>query len=826
MEKQEPIADGTSSQVQGSESPLPAPATPLIGRSSEVSLGCQLMEREGVRLVTLTGPGGIGKSRLAVRIASDLRHRFSDGVHWVSLESLHDAELVIPTIAQSFGLKDQGDRPILDRLKEHLHNQALLLLLDNFEQVVAAASQIAELLSLCPSLKILITSRTLLRIRGEYEVPIPPLSLPSLPETAPSDPDPQAPSSFRTTELSRYAAVAMFVERASAVKPDFRLTDENLIAVAMICQRLDGLPLAIELAAARIKLLPPQAMLARLAQAMDWLTSGSRDMPRRQRTLRYTFQCSYDLLDPDEQLLFRRLGVFVGGCTLEAVLSIMPGNQVPLLDLLASLIDNNLLRQVEQADGEPRLYMLETLREYALEQLTHHSELEAVQQRHGDTFVTLVEQAERHLTGADQTTWLDRLDREQGNIRAVLQNALKRGDAETAVRLSGAFWRFWYLHGQLGEGRRWLESALAISDGISLPLRIKVFSGAGFLAANLGDYAQARQWGQEALMLAQTWGNKESIAAALLSLATTGVWQGDELSIALYAQALTLYQELEDPAGIALATGYLAFAHWFRGDYEEAHRLFDEALRQLRALNNQSGIAFALYGLGFAALNQRDDDTAARRFTEALEIMQALRDKRGLIRPYYGLGRVALNQGNYAVARINFEQSCALAREVGDQWSLAAGLEALAGLAAATGKPALAAHLFGAADEQWSRIGAQLSPAVRFWYERDARMVHKVLAEADFRVLYDEGRRWTPDEALAQVTAQFAATRAALPFGLTVREQEVLHLVAAGLTDPQIAKELVISVRTAQSHVSAILGKLGVSSRTAAARIAVENGLA
>jgi predicted ATPase/DNA-binding CsgD family transcriptional regulator len=824
MEKQEPIADGTSSQVPGSESPLPAPATPLIGRSSEVSLGGQLMEREGVRLVTLTGPGGIGKSRLAVQIASDLRHRFSDGVYWISLEALHDAALVLPTIARSFGLTDQGDRPVLDRLKEHLHSRALLLLLDNFEQVVPAASQIAELLALCPGLKILITSRTLLRIRGEYEVPIPPLSLPSLPDPS-SDLDPQALPSLRTTELSRYAAIAMFVERASAVKPDFRLTDENVMAVAMICQKLDGLPLAIELAAARIKLLPPQAMLARLAQAMDWLTGGSQDMPRRQRTLRYTFQWSYDLLGPDEQLLFRQLGVFVGGCSLEAVQSIFPGNQASLLDRLASLIDNNLLRQVEQADGEPRLYMLETLREYALERLTHHSELEAVQQRHGDTFVTLVEQAERHLTGADQAAWLDRLDREQGNIRAVLQNALKRGDAETAVRLSGAFWRFWYLHGQLGEGRRWLESALAISDGISLPLQIKAFSGAGFLAANLGDYAQSRQWGHQALRLAQTWGNKESIAAALLSLATTGVWQGDEFSVALYGQALALYRELKDPAGIALATGYLAFAYWFRGDYEEAHRLFQEALRQLRALNNQSGIAFALYGLGFAALNQRDDDTAVRRFREALEIMQALRDKRGLIRAYYGLGRVALNQGNYAVARTNFEQSCALAREVGDQWSLAAGLEGLAGLAAATGKPALAAHLFGAADEQWSRIGAQLSPALRFWYEQDARMVHKALAEADFSVLYDEGRQWTPDEALARITAQFAATRAAVPFGLTVREQEVLQLVAAGLTDPQIARELVISVRTAQSHVSAILGKLGVSSRTAAARIAVENGL-
>ena len=816
------MAEGSSPSILGSNSPLPIPATPLIGRSSEVTSGCQLLGREGVRLITLTGPGGIGKTRLALQIASDIRTSFSDGVHWVSLAAIHDAALVLPTIAQSFGLKDQGDRPVLDRLKEHFHNQALLLLLDNFEQVVEAASQIAELLVLCPRLKLLITSRSLLRIRGEYEFPVPPLSLPALPTPSSSSLDPPP---LRPSELSDYAAIALFLERASAVKPDFQLTDENARAVAMICQRLDGLPLAIELAAARIKLLPPKAMLTRLAQAMEWLTGGTRDMPWRQQTMRHTLQWSYDLLEPEAQNLFRQLGVFVGGCSLDAVHSVWDKTHTPLLDLLASLINNSLLRQVEQAGGEPRLYMLETIREYALERLARQPEFEIVGQRHQDHFLALVEQAERHLTGTDQTEWLNRLDREQGNIRSVLHNALQRGDAETAVRLSGAFWRFWYLRGQLGEGRRWFEAALADSDGLSLPLRVKAFSGAGFLAANLGDYAQARQWCQQALTLAQTWGNKQAIAAALVSMATTDVWQGDGNSIPLYTQARTLYQELDDPGGIALTTAYLAFTHWFRGEYEEAQGLFDEALRQFRALNNQSGIAFALYGLGFAALNQRDDATAVGRFREALEIMQAQGDKRGLIRAYYGLGRIALNYRDFAVARINFEQSCVLGREVGDQWSVGSALEGLAALAATSGKPILAAHLFGAADEQWSRIGAQLAPAIRFWYEQDTGIVHKVLVEADFKALHDEGRHWTLDEALAQVTAQFAATRSAAPFGLTAREQEVLRLVANGLTDPQIAKELVISVRTAQSHVSAILGKLGVNSRMAAVRIAVENNL-
>jgi predicted ATPase/DNA-binding CsgD family transcriptional regulator len=592
----------------------------------------------------------------------------------------------------------------------------------------------------------------------------------------------------------------------------------------MICTRLDGLPLAIELAAARIKLLPPQAMLARLGQVMEWLTGGTRDMPWRQQTLRHTLQWSYDLLAAEEQDLFRQLGVFVGGCSLEAVHAVWEGTDMPLLDLLASLIDNNLLRQAEQADGEPRFTMLETIREYAREQLSLHSELETVEGRHQAYFLALVEQAERHLTGTEQAEWLNRLDREQGNIRSVLHSALQRDDTETALRLSGAFWRFWYLRGQLGEGRRWFEAALAGSEGLSLPLRVKAFSGGGFLAANLGDYAQARQWCQQALTLAQDWGDKPAIAAALISTATTDVWQGDGDSATLYAQARALYQELEDAAGVALSTAYLAFAHWFRGDYDEAHGSFQEALVQSRALGNQSGIAFALYGLGFAALNRRDDPEAGRLFQQALDIMQALGDKRGLIRAYHGLGRVALNQGNPAGARANFEQSCALSREVGDQWSMGAGLEGLAGLAAATGNPALAARLFGAADAQWSRIGAHLAPAIRFWYEQDAAILNQALEKADFDRFYKEGRGWTPEQALAQVAAQFATTLAA-PFGLTAREQEVLRLVARGLTDPQIAKELVISVRTAQSHVSAILGKLGVSSRTAAARIAVEQGL-
>jgi predicted ATPase/DNA-binding CsgD family transcriptional regulator len=819
------MARATLAQAAVPDALLPIPATPLLGRAAELSSGCQLLQQQGVRLVTLTGPGGTGKTRLALQIATELNHLFVNGTFWISLAALSDATLVIPMIAQSLGLKDHGERPLLTKLKEVLQQQTVLLLLDNFEQVIAAAPQLAELLAGCASLKLLVTSRARLHIRDEYEFPVPPLSLPSSIRPGAPTASPSLPAGG-TAELAQYAAIALFVERARAVKPDFRLTDDNAAAVSTICTRLDGLPLAIELAAAWIKLLSPQAMLSHLAHPMQWLTSGARDMPYRQQALRHTLQWSYDLLEPEEKRLFRCLGLFVNGCSLPAAESVWMAADTPLFSLLAALVDKNLLRQVSQSDGEPRLFMLETIRTYALEQLARHGEAEAAEQAHQTYFLTLAAQAEPQLTGPDQTLWISRLDRELDNIRAVLQNSLERGDGETAVQLGSCLWRFWYLRGYLGEGRRWLEAALASSDNVSLPLRVKAFSGAAFLAAHLSDYPQARAWGQKALTLAQTWGDKPAIAAALASLATTSIWQGHEESLKLYSQALALYQELNDATGISMTTTYLAFAHWFRGDYSQARQLFDEALIALRQAGNQSGTAFALYGLGFVALNQGDDKAAFRRYSEALTIMQGMGDKRGLIRAYYGLGRVALNQGNFAQARMNLVQSCALSAEVGEQWSMAAGLEGLAGLAAMTGKPTLAAHLLGTAEALWSRIGASMPPALRFWVDRDAALVRKALNGADFSLAYEAGRSWTADQAITQVVAQFAPTLSSGPsYGLTPREQEVLRLLAAGLTDPQIAEQLVIGVRTAQSHVRAILSKLGVNSRTAAARYALEQGL-
>ncbi len=418
---------------------LPAQLTSLIGREQEVIAACTLLIRAEVRLLTLTGPGGVGKTCLALQIANELLDAFADGVCFVPLAPIFDPDFVLPAIAQTLGLKEAGNQPVSDLLKEYLRNLHLLLFLDNFEQIVAAAPLLADLLASCPKLKILVTSRAVLHIQGEHEFPVPLLALPDLK---------QLPDSASLTE---YAAVALFLQRAQAIKPDFQITPANAHAIAEICSRLDGLPLAIELAAARIKLLPPQALLARLEHRLQVLTSGASNAPARQHTLRNTLKWSYDLLDAQEQRLFRRLSVFVGGCTLEAIEAIYTeldnGDEaIQLLDAVASLIDKSLLQQTEQEGEELRLVMLETIREYALECLAANGEMEVTRQAHADYFLVLAEEAEPKLVGIEQLQWLVRLEREHDNLRMALSWLLERKALEMALRLGGALSLFWVLH--------------------------------------------------------------------------------------------------------------------------------------------------------------------------------------------------------------------------------------------------------------------------------------------------------------------------------------------------------------------------------------------
>src|SRR5215213_10113162 len=461
---------------------LPLQPTPLVGRVREVEEVAERLRSDQVRLLTLTGPGGTGKTRLALQAGADLLDEFDDGVFFVALAAITDRALVAPTVVRAIGLTERRNQPPEELLKGFLRDRQTLLLLDNFEQVLESAPLLAELLSSAPNLKILITSRTPLRLYGEHEFPVPPLSLPD-------------PSSLATLEsLTQYGAVRLFVERAKAVKPDFSLTQANAPAVAEICARLDGLPLAIELAAARIKLLPPQAMLSRLGNRLKLLTGGARNLPQRQRTLRGAIEWSYELLDEGEKVLFGRLSVFSGGNTLEAVEAVCDAEgdfPMDVFEGVSSLLDNSLLQQKEGFDGEPRFAMLETIREYASERLEDSSDAEAARHAHAEYFLALAEEAEPMLWGAEDAAWLDRLEHEHDNMRAALSWSIEHEEAELALRLGGALRWYWYMEGYYGEGRRWLEAALGKDWGVAAEARARALEGVGWLANVQGDLDRA-----------------------------------------------------------------------------------------------------------------------------------------------------------------------------------------------------------------------------------------------------------------------------------------------------------------------------------------------
>jgi predicted ATPase len=567
---------------------LPQHLTSFVGHEDDLDECAALLDQ--TRLLTLTGPGGTGKTRLSLQLAAEVAGDYPDGVYFVPLGSIDEAELVAPAVVTALGLRESANQPPAERLMEHLRNRRLLLVLDNFEQVLGAAGLVGELLKAAEGLRVVVTSRATLHLYGEREYEVPPLGLPE--SAARLDPE----------TLSRYEAVALFVERAAAARPDFALTAANAASVAEICTRLDGLPLAIELVAARIKLLPPQALLARLGKRLDVLDATSRDLPARQQTLRGAIAWSFDLLDETARRLFACFSVFVGGADLEAAEAVCGGDGYDVLGGLAELVDQSLVRQ-DRTEGEPRFWMLFVIREFALERVAELDVAERVGGRHAAFYLDLAEKAAPGLTGPDQKSLLDRLDAENGNLRAALTWSIEHGAAETGLRLGAALWRFWQMRGLLSEGAQWLERVLAIPGGESYPVaRAKALEAAGGVAYWRAQMPLAMDYYEASLELCRQTGDRRAIANALYNWGFPMLVSRAEVmkSRPVFEESLAIFRELGDREMIARVLWGLGNAYYFEGNNVAARDALLEDVPMLRTQKDPFTLAWALHTLGLA----------------------------------------------------------------------------------------------------------------------------------------------------------------------------------------------------------------------------------
>jgi predicted ATPase len=724
---------------------LPSQATAFIGREREVATVKELLLREDVRVVTLTGPGGIGKTRLALQVASEVRERFDGGICFIPLAAVSDASLIPSIIAQGLGIKETGRAASIQSLKEYLQESRsnLLLFFDNFEHMLSAAPVVSELITAAQKLRVLVTSRAPLHIYGEFEFPVPTLALPDLQHGT-------SPSIFLQNP-----AIALFMARAVAIKPNFELTDENARAVATICTRLDGLPLAIELAAARIKLLSPSAMKSRLESSLQLLTGGAKDLPMRQQTLRATMDWSYDLLNPAEQILFGRLSVFVGGCTLEgveAVCNTKQDLQIDVLDGMGSLVNNSLVRQVEQSAGEPRFALLDTVREYGLERLAASGEESGIRKAHAAYCLVLAEECAAQAADPASTEWLSLLEVEHNNCRAALDWLTRTGNAEWGLRLGAALFQFWETREHLTEGRDRLEKLLKLEGAVARSnSRARVLFAAGVLASEQGDRRATHALLQESLQIARELNDTRGVGIALNALAINARDDGDiSTARSRFEESLLVWRGLDDLAMVARALSNVASVVKSQRNYALARSLHEESRVIFEQLGDSTGMAWSLNYQGDVAKEQGEIPVARELYEQSLNLFRKLGDKWGVAGCLMDLGNLARDEGDEKKSRLHYAESMKLFQELRQKRGMARLLDCLACSAALQSQPERALRLAGSAAAMRRILGVPLPMAEQTRLEKTLDPARQSISPAKAAAAWMDGWTMATDKAIQE----------------------------------------------------------------------------
>jgi predicted ATPase len=748
------LSDLQQKRPETRPSNLPTPGSAIVGRDKEIGEAKGLLLRKEVRLVTVTGPAGIGKSRLAVEVAREILEHFPSGPYFIPLAAVSDPNAIVNIIAQTLGVRETAAQPQIETLKDYFRSSAgapVLLLIDNFEHLLAAAPMLSELMGVAPHLKLLVTSRAALHVSHEHEFPVPPLALPDA-------------KALPTLEvLSQYSAISLFIRRAEAVKPDFKLTEDNAVAIAEICSRLDGMPLAIELAAARTKLLSPSAMRTRLASRLQLLTGGARDLPARQQTLRQAIDWSYDLLNAPEQKLFRRLSVFVAGCTLEAVESVCDTKQdleLDILDGMSSMVDKSLMRQIEQEDGEPRFVMLETIREYGLEKMAESGEEAPTRRAHAAYCLVLAEEGAAEDASANQKEWMGRLEREHDNVRAALEWLTETGNAEWGLRIGVALFRFWEMREYLAEGREWLGKLLKLKGALSPSnARLRALFAAGILATEQGDYDVSDALFKENLEIAQTTGDTRSIAISLNAMAVNGRDRGDyAASEVLFEASLVFWRELEDGLAVARGLSNLASIVKLQQDYARSRSLYKESLSIFRELGDTTGVGWALNHQGDVAREQGDSEAARLLYEQSLVTFRELNDRWGIAGSLADLGNLAREQGDYRGADSLYRESIGVFQALEHKRGIARLLESFACSAAGQSEPERSLRLAGAAAALRQSIGVPLTAAEQVKLEKGLEPARRALTTSTGRTAWLEGWVMPVEKAVEEVLRTASST--------------------------------------------------------------------